>query len=217
MTEASEDDVDTETSEVDDGSRDTEVETSAPDDSGGSSADEADVERDEDVDVLRARVEELEETNEEYESRIKRLQADLENYRRRAEQKIERARESGVDSVVEALVDVRDDLERALESEGDVREGVRMTVDAVDRELERLDVERVDVSGEMDPELHEAVMQVESTEHDEGEVVEVYEHGYVRGDRVLREARVSVAAGGADAGDVGEDSGSQGEDEASDE
>lgn len=161
---------------------------------------------DEEVEQLRGEVEalresnrELEEERDDLESRLKRVQADFENYKKRAEEKVERARRRGVEEVVEEVVGVKDDLERALEAEGDVDLGdsLELLDEQIEQMLRGIGVERVEPDTELDPEKHEAVMRVDSADHEEGEVVDVHEPGYVLGDRVVRTAKVSVAAGGS--------------------
>lgn len=157
----------------------------------------------EEVEALRDAKIELEEERNDLESRMKRVQADFENYKKRAEEKVERARQRGVEDVVEEVVGVKDDLERALEAEGEVDHGE--TLEMLDEQmrdmLEGFGVERVEPDRELDPERHEAVMRVDSDDHEEGEVVDVHEPGYVLGDRVVRTAKVSVADRGSGADD----------------
>lgn len=144
-------------------------------------------------DALAAQVEAL------TDSRL-RLQADFENFRKRA------ARES-VDSyvrtqceVLSGFLPILDNLERALDAaehheEGKVLTGVRMTRDMFVDLLKRAGVEEIEgVGAPFDPEVHDAVA-VQPSEHEEGVVAAVLERGYRQGDRVLRPARVVVSAG----------------------
>lgn len=189
------------------------AEADAADEPRGATGGEADdgAAGDGDVDELRGEVEalreanrELEEERDDLESRLKRVQADFENYKRRAEERVERARNRGVEDVVEEVVGVKDDVERALDAMGDgevnLGETLEMLDDKIEEMLEGFGVERVEPDRELDPERHEAVMRVDSSDHEEGEVVDVHEPGYVLGDRVVRTAKVSVASG-----DSGED------------
>jgi len=153
------------------------------------------------VEELRDELESREDRVEELESRVKRVQADFKNYKRRSDEKVERAAERATESVVEDFLGVRDDLERALDAEGSVkelREGIEMTLGTFDEVLSKHGVERVPVE-EFDPEKHQAMMRVDSEDHEEGEIVDVYEPGYEIDGSVVRPAKVTVAeAGGGD-------------------
>jgi len=163
----------------------------------------------EETERLRDELEEREERIEELESRVKQVRADFENYKKRADEKRERAERRAKDDIVGDFLGVRDDLERALEAEGnseDLREGVEMTLENLDEALDKHGINRVAVD-DFDPGKHEAVARVESSEHEEGEIVDVYENGYERDGRVIREAKVTVAEGNGvtDEGDDGAD------------
>ena len=128
-----------------------------------------------------------------------RARADLENTRRRHAAEITRAREAGIDAVVLPMLAVYDDLERAIQAaeSGDpasIVPGVRSVRDSLERSLERIDVVRVgDVGEAFDPGHHEALAVVPAGEGREpGVIAEVYEAGFVRGDRLVRPARVVV-------------------------
>jgi molecular chaperone GrpE len=111
----------------------------------------------------------------------------------------EDVRERATEDLIERLLGVRDDFDRALEADEkddtgteDLREGVEMIRDKLDGILCDEGVERVETE-EFDPEKHQAMMRVESEEHDGGEIVDVYEPGYRMADRVVRPAKVTVA------------------------
>jgi len=163
-------------------------------------------ERQERIDELEDELAERQGLVDELESRVKRVQADFQNYKKRAEERREEVRERATEDLVERLLGVRDDIDRALEADEetdadgeDLREGVEIIRDELDDVLRDEGVERVETD-EFDPEKHEAMMRVDSEEHEEGEVVDVYEQGYVMAGRVLRPAKVTVADG-----DEGED------------
>jgi molecular chaperone GrpE len=149
----------------------------------------------EEVEALREDLAEREDRIDELESRLKRVQADFENYKKRAERKREEFATYATVDLISELLEIRDDLDRALDSEGDIREGVELVAESLDDVLDGEGVERIDVEGTTDPEEHEVMMQVDSEEHDEGEIVDVYEPGYRMEDRVIRPAKVTVASG----------------------
>ncbi|MFB6191900.1 MAG: nucleotide exchange factor GrpE [Haloarculaceae archaeon] len=146
------------------------------------------------------------ETVEDLESRLKRKQADFQNFKKRQEKRREREKRRATEDLVERLLDVRDNLARALDTEegADIRSGVEKTLDQFDRVLDAEDVRRVEPEPgtETDPERHEVLMRVGS-DHPEGAVADVHRPGYETPERVLRPAQVTVSdgTGGADESD----------------
>jgi molecular chaperone GrpE len=129
---------------------------------------------------------------------LKRLAAEFDNYRKRAardqQQLVARAHER----LVKELLPVLDDLGRALEAaeqheEAKLEEGVRLVHRALEAALEREGLAEVETDGKFDPHVHEALLS-QPSEAEEGSVIEVLQKGYKLGDRVLRPARVVVAA-----------------------
>jgi len=130
--------------------------------------------------------------------RLQRLAAEFDNFRKRSAREqaalIERANER----VVKELLPVLDDLGRALEAAEDhegakLEEGVRLVHRALAELLAKEGLSEIDTSGKFDPHVHEALLSQPSDE-EEGSVIEVVQKGYMLGDRVLRPARVVVAA-----------------------
>jgi molecular chaperone GrpE len=156
----------------------------------------------EEVDDLRERLDEREERVEELESSLKRTKADFQNYKKRQERRREQERRRATEDLVERLLDVRDNLARALDVEGDVREGVDSTLRQFDRVLDEEDVEAIDPApgDEVDPQRHEVLMRVDA-DHPEGAIADVHRPGYEMGERVLRPAQVTVSEGTGGDGD----------------
>ncbi len=132
-----------------------------------------------------------------------RARADLENTRRRHAQELERAREAGLDAAILPVLSVYDDLGRALQAAegGDpssIVPGVRSVRESLERSLEALGVTRVgDVGETFDPDRHEALAVVPAGDgRPPGAIAEVFEAGFVRGERLVRPARVIVAEQG---------------------
>jgi molecular chaperone GrpE len=130
---------------------------------------------------------------------LKRLAADFENYKKRALR--EQASLSGraAERLVKELLPIVDDLERALEAaeeheEAKLEEGVRLVHRQLAGVLEREGLAEIETSGKFDPHVHEALLSQPVAGKDEGAVIEVLQKGYKLGDRVLRPARVVVAA-----------------------
>lgn len=131
--------------------------------------------------------------------RYLRARADLENYRRRALQDVERAREAGLDSAILPVLTVFDDLSRALavadeEDPGKILPGVQSVLMALERNLDTLGIQRLgEVGDRFDPDLHEALTAVPTDDEErKGTIAEVFQAGFKRGDRLVRPARVLV-------------------------
>jgi molecular chaperone GrpE len=149
---------------------------------------------------LEADKAEAEERADDLESKLKRKQADFQNYKKRAKKRQEQMKQRATEDLVENLLDVRDNLKRALDSEHDdvesLREGVEMTMKELDRVFEDENVSEIapEPGSETDPQRHEVMMQVES-DHPEGTIADVYQPGYEMGEQVLRAAQVTVSDG----------------------
>lgn len=129
-----------------------------------------------------------------------RTAADFDNFRKRARKELEDARKSGREDLLRALLPVFDNLERALQSSQratDVKavaDGLTMVqrqfVDALGRE----GIQRVPTVGHaFDPSVHEAIQQVETSDHAPGTVLAEVQPGYTQGERLVRAAMVVVA------------------------
>jgi molecular chaperone GrpE len=130
--------------------------------------------------------------------RLQRLAAEFDNFRKRSAREqaalIERANER----LVKELLPVLDDLGRALEAAEEhegakLEEGVRLVHRSLADLLAKEGLSEIDTSGTFDPHVHEALLS-QPSDADEGSVIEVVQKGYMLGDRVLRPARVVVAA-----------------------
>jgi molecular chaperone GrpE len=130
----------------------------------------------------------------EYLDSMLRMKAELENSRKRQEKERVRLVELASERLVRELLPVLDNLERALEAEGDIREGVRATREQLVAALAREGLAPVFSDGEsFDPALHEAVMSQPSDEHEEDTVIQTLERGYVLNAKPIRPAKVVVA------------------------
>ncbi|WP_276300400.1 nucleotide exchange factor GrpE [Halorussus lipolyticus] len=149
---------------------------------------------------LEADKQEAAERADDLESKLKRNRADFKNYKKRAKKRQEQMKERATEDLVENLLDVRDNLKRAVEDDHEnvesVREGVEMTLNELDRVFDDENVEEIapEPGTETDPQRHEVMMQVES-DQPEGTVADVYQPGYEMGEKVLRAAQVTVSDG----------------------
>ena len=155
------------------------------------------------IGALRERAEaaerEVEEQNEEVgelESQLKRKQADFQNYKKRAERRQEEREQRATEDLVERLLDVRDNLTRALsqDEDTDIRPGVESTLEEFDRVLAAENVATIEPKpgSEVDPQRHEVMLRIES-EYPADTVAELYRPGYEMGEKVLRPAQITVS------------------------
>lgn len=125
---------------------------------------------------------------------LQRINAEYAAFRMRAKREQDRAREAGVQSVVEALYPVLDELRLAQEN-GDVTGPFETHANKLVASLEKIGVVQFGEPGEeFDPNIHEALMQQPSDEVETATVFLVMQPGYRLGDRVIRAARVGVQA-----------------------
>ena len=154
-----------------------------------------------DLSETEAELSEKIERIEELESTLKRTKADFQNYKKRTEKRKEQIKERATEDLVERLIDVRDNLVRALEqdTDADIRDGIEATLSTFDRVLEDENVEAIhpEPGSETDPQVHEVVMRVEG-EQPEGRVEDVYRPGYRMAGKVLQAAQVTVSDGTAE-------------------
>jgi molecular chaperone GrpE len=127
--------------------------------------------------------------------RYLRALADLENYRKRAAQEVERRVAEAADRLLLDWVEAVDSVDRALAMQPS--DGLRSVLEQMEAILTRQGVERVGAAGDrFDPKLHEAISVRESDEVPDRTVLDVARSGYRHGDRVLRPAQVVVSRNG---------------------
>jgi len=147
-----------------------------------------------------AEVKRLQDLADEYQGRALRAQADFDNFRRRTQKEKEELAQYATSKLVTELLSVLDNFERALvttpsgpESEAFVK-GVNMIFRQLDGVLKSEGLTAMETVGQpFNPEYHQAIMQVESEEYEEGIVTEEVQKGYLLKDKVLRPAMVKVS------------------------
>ena len=146
------------------------------------------------------KVEALENQKKELEDKVMRQMAEFENYRKRTEKEKATMFEMGAKSVIEKMLPVVDNFERGLASVEDdkksdpIYEGMNLIYKQLIGELDKLGVKPIEALGqEFNPDLHNAVMQVESEEFEEGIVAQELQKGYMYRDSVVRHSMVAVA------------------------
>jgi molecular chaperone GrpE len=140
----------------------------------------------------------------EWKDKFLRAHADFENSKRRLEKDKTNAVAYANESFAKDILAVMDSFDNALNSiEGadeenssevleKMKEGVNLTFEQLRKILEKNSIKEIECEGEFNPEVHQAIMQVESGEHEAGDVVQVMQKGYTIKDRVLRPAMVST-------------------------
>jgi molecular chaperone GrpE len=151
-------------------------------------------------DPIALQLEELRKQADDNYQRYLRTQADFDNFRRRARQEKEDFIKYASLKLIEQLLPVVDNFGRALAASKDNRDfdallkGLDMTYRQLDQVLAQEGLTPIEAVGQpFNPELHQAVMQVESEEYGEGIVVEELQKGYMLKDKVIRPAMVKVS------------------------
>ena len=129
---------------------------------------------------------------------LKRVAADFENYRKREARERATVYAHANERLVKELIPILDDLGRALEAaaeheEAKLEQGVRLVHRALADLLVKEGLAEIETEGKFDPHVHEALLS-QPSDAEEGSVIEVVQKGYKLGDKVLRPARVVVAA-----------------------
>ena len=149
--------------------------------------------------ALSGEVARLEKELAEHREHLLRRQAEFDNYRRRSERERAELRVHTTMEVILKILPVLDSLELALKnsaaSPDDIRKGVVLVEKQLRETLEKMGITRIQAAGQpFDPRLHHAVDTVETSEHPDHTVIDVYQPGYLFKDRLLRPAMVRVAS-----------------------
>jgi molecular chaperone GrpE len=147
---------------------------------------------------LEAEVENLKSEKATYLDRLARLQAEFDNYRKRAVKEQQDFRDYALADALKQVLPILDSLDRALKTENASTDDFRNGVDLIDRQfhdvLSRLGVEPIQAAGQpFDPNQHQAIQMVDTDEVADNHVVDELQRGYKIKDRLLRPAMVRVA------------------------
>lgn len=161
------------------------------------------------VQFLTSELDKLETSRKELHDQNLLLAADMQNLRRRTAKDVKDAREFSIAGFAREMLDVADNLHRALEALPEeaknpddanfkaLIEGVEMTERAMMRGLEKNGVKKISPENErFDPNLHQAMFEIPNTEVPNNTVLQVVQKGFVIGSRCLRPAMVGVSKGG---------------------
>jgi len=150
------------------------------------------------------KIAQLEEALKESEDKYFRVHADFENIKKRLEKEKYQAIDYASEKFAKDLLTPIDTLEMALAAEeagkdlpaeellAKLKEGVELTIKSFYTAFEKHDITIIETDNGFDPNFHDAVMQVESDEHEDGEIVQVMQKGYKFKDRLLRASMVSI-------------------------
>jgi molecular chaperone GrpE len=148
----------------------------------------------EELAALSEELESARQDRDQYLDALRRLKAEFENSRKRQERERERVFSMAAERLVQELLPVLDNLDRALEAGGDIREGVLATRNQLADVLSNEGLLPVASDGQpFDPNVHEAVMGRPSEEHEEGTILQTFERGYLFNGKPIRPAKVVVA------------------------
>ena len=143
---------------------------------------------------------ELQKQRDDYYDRLLRKTAEFDNYRKRTERERLQLSEAAAADLIEELLPLVDDMERALKADAgsDANDGIRRGVELIYRRLldtlRKRGVKPIEALGrDFDPHFHQAVAYEPAEGRRDGEVIEEFGRGYLLGDRLLRPAMVKVA------------------------
>jgi|SRR5579872_5143294 len=141
----------------------------------------------------------IKQQRDDYYDRLLRKTAEFDNYRKRTDRERLQLSEAAAADLMQELLPLLDDMERALRSEGGddaIRKGVELIHKQLLETLRKRGVRPIEALGaDFDPHYHMAVSHEPANDRREGEVIEEFRRGYMLGDRLLRPAMVKVAKG----------------------
>ncbi len=154
----------------------------------------ADKRHENEIESFKKQLEEKEAALAEQKETYLRLAAEYENFRRRSKAEREGVYAEACSDVVSEFLPVLDNIERAAAYAADenVAAGIQMMAKAFAETLGKLGVTEIECKT-FDPNLHNAVMHIDDEQYGEGEIVEVFQKGFIRGDKVIRYAMVKTA------------------------
>ena len=154
----------------------------------------------EEVEALKIKLEEREKEARENYDRFLRMAADFENFKKRAAKEKEDYLKFANEDLIKAILPFVDNLERAVshaekvEDTGVMIEGVRLTIQQIHQGLNKFGLSSFESVGKpFDTAVHEAMLAVETDQHEPNQVLEEFQKGYLLNDRLLRPATVSVS------------------------
>ena len=168
----------------------------SPSESKEESSQDEDEGEDSELDKLNKDLERKDEEIIELKSHIQRLQADFDNFRKQGEKQKQDLIRYANEGLIVKFLDIYEDMERALENssnEEELREGLELIYSKMKNTLEKEGVEEIPAVGEkFDPFKHEALLTVDSPDHENNEIVDELMKGYTLKDKVIKYSKVRV-------------------------
>ncbi len=140
------------------------------------------------------KIEELEKKNYDLNDKYLRVVAEYDNFRKRSLKERDGIYADAYMDAIKEILPIVDNMERAEAYLGDdaSSEGVKMIMNSIHQALNKMGVSEIETKT-FDPNYHNAVMHIDDESYAEGEIVEVFQKGYKKGDKVIRYAMVKVA------------------------
>ena len=146
---------------------------------------------------LKAALEKAEAALADHKDQHLRLMAEYQNYRNRTTEEKKKIYGDAKADCIKSLLTVVDTFERAMDaacSDETYKKGIEMTFSQLQKALEQMGVKEIaEVGVEFDPNLHNAIKQMDDTHFEENKVCQIYQKGYLLGDRLIRPAMVAVS------------------------
>ena len=146
---------------------------------------------------LKAALEKAEAALADHKDQHLRLMAEYQNYRNRTTEEKKKIYVDAKADCIKSLLTVVDTFERAMDaacSDETYKKGIEMTFSQLQKALEQMGVKEIaEVGVEFDPNLHNAIKQMDDTDFEENKVCQIYQKGYLLGDRLIRPAMVAVS------------------------
>jgi molecular chaperone GrpE len=146
---------------------------------------------------LKAALEKAEAALADHKDQHLRLMAEYQNYRNRTTEEKKKIYGDAKADCIKSLLTVVDTFERAMDaacSDETYKKGIEMTFSQLQKALEQMGVKEIaEVGVEFDPNLHNAIKQMDDTDFEENKVCQIYQKGYLLGDRLIRPAMVAVS------------------------
>ena len=147
--------------------------------------------------ALKAALEKAEAALADHKDQHLRLMAEYQNYRNRTTEEKKKIYGDAKADCIKSLLTVVDTFERAMDaacSDETYKKGIEMTFSQLQKALEQMGVKEIaEVGVEFDPNLHNAIKQMDDTDFEENKVCQIYQKGYLLGDRLIRPAMVAVS------------------------
>ncbi|MCY6484259.1 nucleotide exchange factor GrpE [Clostridium aestuarii] len=128
--------------------------------------------------------------------RLMRISSEYENFRKRTEKEKKAIYTNACEDILANMLPVLDNLVRAISVDGsaeDLKKGIEITIRQFEDAFKKLEVEEISTDCEFDPNYHNAIMHIEDENFEKNQIVEVFQKGFKRGDKVLRYSLVKVA------------------------